>query len=71
MLRAGSGIIIVIAALHAVSALAQNERSDDQRSVVSRPQVKSTNWPEEGWCQSDPDKLTAMGMSEVLCKRFL
>ena|SRR5262245_3421757 len=60
MLRAGSGIIIVIAALHAVSALAQNERSDDQRSVVSRPQVKSTNWPEEGWCQSDPDKLTAM-----------
>jgi hypothetical protein len=36
MLRAGSGIIIVIAALHAVSALAQSERSDD-RSPPARP----------------------------------
>ena len=33
MLRAGSGIIIVIAALHAVSALAQSERSDDRKSA--------------------------------------
>jgi hypothetical protein len=62
MLRAGSGIIIVIAALHAVSALAQNERSEDQRPAVRRPapQAKSMYWQEEGWCQSDPDKLTAM-----------
>src|SRR5882724_6542676 len=62
MLRVASVIIIVIAALCAVSAQAQSERSEDQRPAVRRPApaAKSPNWPEEGWCQSDPDKLTAM-----------
>ena len=62
MLRAASGMIIVTTALCAVLAHAQSERSEDRRPAVSRPapQAKPMNWPEEGWCQSDPDKLTAM-----------
>jgi hypothetical protein len=62
MLRAASGMIIVTAALFAVLAHAQSERSEDQGPAVRRPapQAKWPNWPEEGWCQSDPDKLTAM-----------
>jgi hypothetical protein len=62
MLRAASGMIIVTAALCAVLAHAQNERPEDQRPAVRRPAPAaiSPNWPEEEWCQSDPDKLTAM-----------
>jgi len=66
MLRAGSGIIIVIAALHAVSALAQSERSDDQGSVVSRSPM-SQHWnhpramaPSDEWCRSAADRLPMM-----------
>src|SRR5262245_21850329 len=62
MLRVASGIIVVTAALCAVLAHAQGERTEDQRPAVRRPAPPaiSPNWPEEGWCQSDPDKLTAM-----------
>lgn len=65
MLRAGSGVIIVIAALHAVSALAQSERSDDQRSVVSRPPMSHPIHPraaaqDDGWCRSSADRLPTM-----------
>src|SRR5262245_43691366 len=66
MLRAGSGIVIVIAALHAVPALAQSERSDEQGSVVSRPPM-SQHWihpraiaPNDEWCRSGADRLPTM-----------
>jgi hypothetical protein len=54
MLRAASGIIIVIAALCAVSAQAQSERSDDGRPTVSRrsPQPKAMEVP-DAFCRSD------------------
>ena len=70
MLRAGSGIIIVIAiiviaAVHAVSALAQSECSDDQGSVVGRPPMSHPIHPraraqDDGWCRSDADGLPTM-----------
>jgi len=71
MLRAGSGMIIVIAiiviaALQAVSALAQSEHSDDQRSVVSRPPMSHPIHPraaaqDDGWCRrSGADWLPTM-----------
>jgi hypothetical protein len=65
MLRAGSGIIIVVTALHAVSAFAQSECSDDQRSVVSRPPMSHPIHPraaaqDDGWCRSHADRLPTM-----------
>ena len=53
MLRAAYGIIIVIAALHAVSVHAQGDRRPAVRGAAPKG-------PADEWCQSDPDKLTAM-----------
>jgi hypothetical protein len=52
MLRAASGIVIAIAALHAVSAHAQSERSDDPRPAIRRPPPSAPKAPDDDFCRA-------------------